>query len=49
MAQTIEKKQPALKEYRLLKKSSIALRKTHLEDLAEARAAVINNTKATEI
>jgi hypothetical protein len=49
LTQIVDKKKEALKEYRLLKKSSLALRQTHLEELAEARAAVGNNPKATEL
>lgn len=47
--QIIAEKRAALKEYRFLRKSSLALRQTHLKEIAEARAAVGNNTKATEI
>jgi signal recognition particle subunit SEC65 len=47
--QIIAKRQAAIKDYRSLKKSSAALRTTHLKDLAEARAKAGNNTKATEI
>ena len=47
--QIIQHKQTALQEYRSLKKSSIALRNTHLEDLAEARAAVGNHSRAMEL
>jgi hypothetical protein len=51
MEQIISKRRTALKEYRSIQESSIILRKTHhLEDLAEARDAVRNNTnKATEL
>jgi hypothetical protein len=36
LTQIVDKKKEALKEYHLLKKSSLALRQTHLEELAEA-------------
>ena len=45
--QAILEKRKALKEYRALKKSSWALRQTHLEELAEAKAAISNVTKVS--
>jgi hypothetical protein len=38
-----------MKEYRELKKSSWSLRQTHLEDLAAAKAAVGNTSKAAAL
>jgi hypothetical protein len=49
LAQIINNKKEALKVYRSLKRSSNALHQTHLEELAEARAAVGNNSRATEL
>ena len=45
--QAIAGKRRALKEYRDMKKSSQALRQTHLEELAEAKAALGHTTKAS--
>jgi hypothetical protein len=45
----IHNKQVALKEYRELKKLSWSLRQTHLEDLAAAKAAVGNTSKAAAL
>jgi hypothetical protein len=47
--QAILSKQAALKEYRQLRKSSWSLRQSHLEDLAEAKAAIGNTTKAAAL
>jgi hypothetical protein len=47
--QAIANKRRALTEYRDIKKSSQALRQTHLEDLAEAKAALGNMTKASAL
>jgi hypothetical protein len=47
--QAILEKRKALKEYRELKQSSKVLCQTHLEDLAEAKAAIGNVTKASAI
>jgi hypothetical protein len=42
MEQIISKRRTALKEYRSIQESSVALRKTHhLEDLAEASRAAV--------
>jgi hypothetical protein len=49
LADIIAKKRAALKDYRSLKLSNHSLRKTYLEDLAEARAAAGNNSTATKI
>ena len=49
IAQIIAHQKEALKEYRAMKKSSVALRQTYLEDLAVARAATGNNSRATEL
>jgi hypothetical protein len=47
--QAILSKQAALKEYRQLRKSSWSLRQSHLEDLAKAKAAIGNTTKAAAL
>jgi hypothetical protein len=45
----IHNKRVALKEYRELKKSSWSLRQMHLEDLAAAKAAIGNTSKAAAL
>jgi hypothetical protein len=45
----IAEKKKALKDYCSLQKSSVTLRQTYLEELADACAAVGNNSRATEL